>query len=98
MNTHMFLVAVLIASLFLGIQYVESRYVSSKDTSTPPKPYKVLVKDSLVVFGASLVALFVLEQLRPYLGAGTAVGALVNAAAGVEGIKNPPVFVNNPTF
>jgi hypothetical protein len=99
MNSHMFLVATLIAAIYLGIQYVESRYVNKE---APPKPYKVLAKDALVVFGASLVSLFVLEQVRPYLGANSAMGALVNAAGGggggVDGIKNPPVFVNNPTF
>jgi hypothetical protein len=59
----------------------------------------VLAKEALVVFGASLVALFMLEQLRPYMGPNSAMGALVNAAGGgVDGIKDPPVFVNNPTF
>ena len=104
MNSHMFVVAALIAAVYLGIQYLESRYVNMNNNKNnkeapPSKSYKVLVKDALVVFGASLVSLFVLEQVRPYLGANSAMGALVNAAGGgVDGVKNPPVFVNNPTF
>jgi hypothetical protein len=59
---NIFLIAGLIAVIFLVFKFLEMRYVD-KDT----KPLKILIKDSLLVFICVIFGNFILEQLKPVI-------------------------------
>ena len=59
---NIFLVAGIISIIFFVSKFLEMRYIE-KD----PKPLKLLVRDSLIVYFSVVSGCFILDQLRPVI-------------------------------
>ena len=78
-----FIVAGVIALIFLLAKFLEMRYIEKES-----KPLKLLIRDSLIVYFSVIVANFVMEQLNTAM-----------ETSGSGGGKNLiPVFTDNPEF
>jgi len=73
--------ALIISIVFFIVKFLEMRYVDSE-----PKPLKLLVRDTLVVYFSVIFGNFILEQVEPMLNNGTEIS------------KITPVFTDNPGF
>lgn len=73
--------ALIISIVFFIVKFLEMRYVDSE-----PKPLKLLVRDTLVVYFSVIFGNFILEQVEPLLNNGTEIS------------KITPVFTDNPGF
>ena len=73
--------ALIISIVFFIVKFIEMRYVDSE-----PKPLKLLVRDTLVVYFSVIFGNFILEQVEPMLNNGTEIS------------KITPVFTDNPGF
>lgn len=73
--------ALIISIVFFIVKFVEMRYVDSE-----PKPLKLLVRDTLVVYFSVIFGNFILEQVEPMLNDGGEIS------------KVTPVFTDNPGF
>jgi hypothetical protein len=78
---NIFTFALIISIVFFIVKFVEMRFVDSE-----PKPLKLLVRDTLVVYFSVVFGNFVLEQVEPMLN------------DGAEIYKITPVFTDNPGF
>jgi hypothetical protein len=76
---NIFLVAGLIAVIFLVSKFLEMRYVDKE-----AKPLKILIKDTLLVFICVIAGNFILEQVKPVIAENM---PQVNPAAFTD---NPP--------
>ncbi len=82
---NIFLVAAIISAIFFIAKFLEMRY-----TEDEPKPLKVIIRDSLLVYVSVVIGWFVVDQLNPVIQ---------------ENITNPIVgggptlvFTDNPPF
>ena len=73
--------ALIISIVFFIVKFIEMRYVDSE-----PKPLKLLVRDTLVVYFSVIFGNFILEQVEPMLNNGSEIS------------KITPVFTDNPGF
>jgi len=80
---NIFIIAAVIAFIFLLAKFVEMRFVD-KDN----KPLKLLVRDALLVYFSVICGYFIIEQLNP---------VAVNIAGGAASTATP-VFTDNPEF
>ena len=78
---NIFTFALIISIVFFIVKFVEMRFVDSE-----PKPLKLLVRDTLVVYFSVVFGNFVLEQVEPMLNNGSEIS------------KITPVFTDNPGF
>jgi hypothetical protein len=78
---NIFMFALIISIVFFIVKFVEMRYVDSE-----PKPLKLLVRDTLVVYFSVIFGNFILEQVEPMLNDGGEIS------------KVTPVFTDNPGF
>ena len=78
---NIFTFALIISIVFFIVKFVEMRFVDSE-----PKPLKLLVRDTLVVYFSVVFGNFVLEQVEPMLNDGDEIS------------KITPVFTDNPGF
>ena len=78
---NIFMFALIISIVFFIVKFLEMRYVDSE-----PKPLKLLVRDTLVVYFSVIFGNFILEQVEPLLNNGTEIS------------KITPVFTDNPGF
>lgn len=78
---NIFTFALIISIVFFIVKFVEMRFVDSE-----PKPLKLLVRDTLVVYFSVVFGNFVLEQVEPMLNDGAEIS------------KITPVFTDNPGF
>ena len=78
---NIFTFALIISIVFFIVKFVEMRFVDSE-----PKPLKLLVRDTLVVYFSVVFGNFVLEQVEPMLNGGAEIS------------KITPVFTDNPGF
>ena len=78
---NIFIVAGIISIIFLIIKFVEMRMVDKE-----PKPLKLLIRDSLLVYFSVIVGDFVSSQLKPFI------------EEGVHELKATSVFTDNPAF
>jgi hypothetical protein len=78
---NIFMFALIISIVFFIVKFVEMRYVDSE-----PKPLKLLVRDTLVVYFSVIFGNFILEQVEPMLNNGAEIS------------KITPVFTDNPGF
>ena len=73
--------ALIISIVFFIVKFIEMRFVDSE-----PKPLKLLVRDTLVVYFSVIFGNFILEQVEPML----------NDRGEIS--KITPVFTDNPGF
>ena len=59
---NIFLVAGIISVIFFIAKFLELRYVDNE-----PKPLKLLIRDSLVVYVSVVIGSFILDQLKPVI-------------------------------
>ena len=78
--TSIFIIAAVISLTFLVIKFLEMRYIDNE-----PKPLKLLVRDTLLVYVSVVCGNFIIEQLQPVLNE-------------VDIQDNPMVFTDNPSF
>jgi hypothetical protein len=78
---NIFMFALIISIVFFIVKFIEMRYVDSE-----PKPLKLLVRDTLVVYFSVVFGNFILEQVEPMLNDGAEIS------------KITPVFTDNPGF
>ena len=78
--TSIFIIAAVISLTFLVIKFLEMRYIDNE-----PKPLKILVRDTLLVYVSVVCGNFIIEQLQPVLNE-------------VDIQDNPMVFTDNPSF
>jgi hypothetical protein len=77
---NIFIIAAIISIIFFIAKFVEMRFLDKE-----PKPLKLLVRDSLLVYFSVICGYFILEQIKPAINSGG------------SGIPTP-VFTDNPEF
>jgi len=77
---NIFLVAGIISVIFFIGKFLEMRYVDNE-----PKPLKILVRDSLLVYVSVVSGNFIVEQLNPVINE-------------IEIPSVPLAFTDNPPF
>ena len=80
---NIFIIAGVVAFIFLLAKFVEMRFVE-KDN----KPLKLLVRDALLVYFSVVIGYYIIEQLNP--------ATVQNVGGAVS--NTTPVFTNNPEF
>ena len=61
---NIFLVAGIISIIFFVAKFLEMRYININDE---PKPLKILIRDSLLVYISVIIGSFILDQLKPVM-------------------------------
>jgi len=82
---NIFLVAGIISAIFFIAKFLEMRYVDVE-----PKPLKIIIRDSLLVYVSVVIGYFVVEQLNPVIQE--------NITNPINGGGPPMVFTDNPPF
>lgn len=77
---NIFLVAGIISVIFFIGKFLEMRYVDQE-----PKPLKILIRDSLLVYVSVVTGSFILDQLKPVINE-------------TELPATPLAFTDNPPF
>lgn len=77
---NIFLVAGIISVIFFIGKFLEMRYVDQE-----PKPLKILIRDSLLVYVSVVTGSFILDQLKPVINE-------------TELPESPLAFTDNPPF
>jgi len=77
---NIFLVAGIISVIFFIAKFLEMRYVEKE-----PKPLKILIRDSLLVYVSVVFGNFIIQQLKPVINE-------------VEIPTTPLAFTDNPPF
>jgi hypothetical protein len=80
---NIFIIAGVVAFIFLLAKFVEMRFVE-KDN----KPLKLLVRDALLVYFSVVIGYYIIEQLNP--------ATVQHVGGAVSSVT--PVFTNNPEF
>lgn len=81
---NIFIIAAIISVIFFIAKFIEMRFLEKE-----PKPLKLLIRDSLLVYFSVICGYFILEQIKP----------ATNGGGGGVGIgTNTPVFTDNPEF
>jgi hypothetical protein len=62
---NIFLVAGIISVIFFIAKFLEMRYIDNE-----PKPLKILIRDSLLVYISVIIGSFILVQLNPIINVG----------------------------
>jgi len=77
---NIFIIAAVISIIFFIAKFLEMRFLDKE-----PKPLKLLVRDSLLVYFSVICGYFILEQIKPAINSG---------GSGIS----IPVFTDNPEF
>jgi hypothetical protein len=77
---NIFLVAGIISVIFFIAKFLEMRYVDEE-----PKPLKILIRDSLLVYVSVVTGSFIIDQLKPVIN-------------DVVVPMDPLAFTDNPPF
>ena len=78
--TNIFLIAGVISLLFFIGKFLEMRYVDKE-----PKPLKLLIRDSLLVYVSVVLGYFIVDQLQPVIS-----DTIAPMAAPLAFTDNPP--------
>jgi hypothetical protein len=78
---NIFLIAGIISVIFFIAKFLEMRYVDEE-----PKPLKLLVRDSLLVYVSVVIGSFIVDQLNPVIN------------ENVTLTSTPLAFTDNPPF
>ena len=79
---NIFIIAGVIAFIFLLVKFIEMRFVEKE-----AKPLKILFRDALFVCISVMFVYFIMEQLKPVMQSG-----------GINSSSTPAVFTDNPGF
>ena len=82
---NIFLVAGIISAIYFIAKFLEMRYVDEE-----PKPLKLIIRDSLLVYVSVILGNFVVEQLNPVI--------TENITNPIVGGGPPMVYTDNPPF
>ena len=77
---NIFLAAGIISVIFFIAKFLEMQYVDKE-----PKPLKILIRDSLLVYISSILGWFVIDQLKPVIN-------------DIDIGSTPLAFTDNPPF
>ena len=77
---NIFLAAGIISVIFFIAKFLEMQYVDKE-----PKPLKILIRDSLLVYISSILGWFVIDQLKPVIN-------------DIDVSITPLAFTDNPPF
>lgn len=77
---NLFIIAGIVSVIFFISKFLEMRFVEDE-----PKPLKIIIRDSLLVYCSVLMGGFIIEQLTP-------------AIAETNKKTIPNVFIDNPPF
>ena len=75
-----FLIAGIVSAIFCLYKFLEMRFIEKED-----KPFKLLIRDSLIVYISVVTGHFMMEQLSPFMEDNPLTAS-------------PNVFVDNPAF
>ena len=78
---NIFLIAGIISVIFFIAKFLEMRYVDEE-----PKPLKLLVRDSLLVYVSVVIGSFIVDQLNPVINENVTLSS------------TPLAFTDNPPF
>jgi len=76
---NIFVIAAIISILFLLAKFIEMRFIEKEN-----KPLKFLIRDSLIVYIATVLGILLQQQLEPVME-----GSIVSS---------PAAFTDNPSF
>jgi hypothetical protein len=77
---------IFVIAAVISIIFLIAKFFEMRFIEKENKPLKFLIRDSLLVYFSVISGYFILEQLKPVF------------QNGGEGIKNTPVFTDNPGF
>ncbi len=87
---NIFLIAMIISIIYFGIKFIEMKFVENE-----PKPLKIIVRDSILVYFSVITGYFLLEQIMPF----TQSGGTIVPTSSIPGVTNTtPVFTDTPDF
>jgi hypothetical protein len=78
---NIFIISGVVSIIYILFKFVEMRFIDKEN-----KPFKLLVRDALLVYISVICGYFILQQLNPVI-----------QSAG-EGSVVTPVFTDNPEF
>ena len=81
---NIFMIAVIISVIYFIVKYIEMKFVEKE-----PKPLKLLVRDSILVYFSVIVSYFLMDQVSSLTQSG---GTIVPTSG------STPVFTDNPEF
>ena len=84
MTDNYFFVSEVVTIIFFVIKFIEMRFIDKEN-----KPLKHLVRDSAFVFSSVLLALWIIEQVKPFI---------TEELSGDSGAGHSLVFTDTPTF
>lgn len=76
---NIFAIATIISIIFFIVKFVENKYLDKDNI----KPFKLLIRDTLLVYFSVLCGYFIIQQINP-----------INPISS----KHTPVFTDNPEF
>ena len=78
---NIFVVAGLMSIMFLIFKFVEMKFVEKEG-----RPFKLLVRDAILVYLSVIIGNFVIDQINPEMSGGSG------------GRQSTPAFTDNPGF
>ena len=78
---NIFFIAAIISITFLIVKFIEMRFIEKES-----KPFKLLIRDALLVYFSVIASDFIMSQLNP----------IIENMKG--GTSTTPVFTDNPGF
>lgn len=76
----MYIIAGIISVIFFIVKFLEMRYIDDE-----PKPLKLIIRDTLIIYVSSVCGFFIYDQLNPIIN-------------DIETPSVPLAFVDNPPF
>lgn len=100
-STNIFIIPVVTSILFFVSKFVEMRFIEKED-----KPLKVIFRDTLIVFIASLTATYILFNFSGFIEEFMNVvtdskmnsGSMFGVNGAGEGVTNTEIFTDKPNF
>jgi hypothetical protein len=78
---NIFFISAIMSIVFLVFKFIEMRFIEKES-----KPFKLLIRDALLVYFSVIIGYFVIEQFKTVV------------QNGGDGNKLTPVFTDNPNF
>jgi hypothetical protein len=77
---NIFIIAAIISVIFLIAKFIEMRFIEKEN-----KPFKLLIRDALLVYFSVVVGYYILQQINPIMN-------------NISGGASTPIFTDNPGF
>ena len=78
---NIFFISAIMSIVFLIFKFIEMRFIEKES-----KPFKLLIRDALLVYFSIIIGHFVIEQFKTVV------------QSGGDSFKLTPVFTDNPNF